>query len=131
MTFSKQELEEMVQAVPRWIHTMHLGQGIVTQGLGSQAEMAHRLEVLRLPDMRGKSVLDINTLDGFFAFEAERRGAKHVMALDHYMWAMDLADHYRYWKESKEQGVVPRPYHTMPYYKPDELPGKKGFDTAH
>ena len=34
-------------------------------------------------------------------------------------------------KESKEQGVVPRPYHTMPYYKPDELPGKKGFDTAH
>jgi tRNA (mo5U34)-methyltransferase len=131
MTFSKQEVEEMAQAVPLWIHTMHLGQGVVTKGLGSQAHLVSRLESLQLPDLHGKSVLDINTLDGFFSFEAERRGAKRVVALDYYLWAMDLAAHYEHWKKGKEQGTVPVPYHTMPYYKPAELPGKKGFDTAH
>jgi tRNA (mo5U34)-methyltransferase len=75
--------------------------------------------------------LDINSWDGFFAFEAERRGAKRVVALDQYMWAMDLAEHSKYCNECKELGIAPAPYHMMPYYKPDQLPGKAGFDTAH
>jgi tRNA (mo5U34)-methyltransferase len=33
-------------------------------------------------DLRGKSVLDIGSFDGFFAFEAERRGAERVLAVD-------------------------------------------------
>src|SRR5205085_2138762 len=77
-----------------------------------------------------KTVLDINTGDGFFSFEAERRGAARVVALDHYMWAMDLARHHRYWIECKERGVIPQVYHTMPYYLPETMPGKIGFDTA-
>jgi tRNA (mo5U34)-methyltransferase len=33
-------------------------------------------------DLTGKSVLDIGTWDGFFSFEAERRGAKKILATD-------------------------------------------------
>jgi tRNA (mo5U34)-methyltransferase len=33
-------------------------------------------------DLTGRTVLDIGTYDGFFAFEAERRGAERVLALD-------------------------------------------------
>jgi hypothetical protein len=99
---------------------------VVTKGVNTEAALAAEVQRLMLPDLRGKTVLDINCWDGFFAFEAERRGASRVVALDHYMWAMDLAEHYKYYVDCKERGVPPRPYHTMPYYKPDELPGKVG-----
>jgi tRNA (mo5U34)-methyltransferase len=46
-----------------------------------------RLDLLRLPsDLTGRSVLDIGAWDGFFAFEAERRGATRVVAADHFAW---------------------------------------------
>jgi len=32
-------------------------------------------------------VLDIGALDGFFSFEAERRGAARVLATDHFCWS--------------------------------------------
>lgn len=48
---------------------------------------ARRLRFLDLPaDLTGKSVLDIGTWDGFFAFECERRGAARVVAVDSYAW---------------------------------------------
>jgi tRNA (mo5U34)-methyltransferase len=131
MSFSKQQFEEMAAAVPFWFHSIRLGEGVVTKGWKSEESMAIELERLALPDLHGKTVLDINSWDGFFAFEAERRGASRVVALDEYMWAMDLAEHRKYWLECAERGVSPAPYHTMPYYKPAELPGKVGFDTAH
>ena len=120
----------MVQSVPVWFHSMHLGQGVFTSGVGSPADLEKRLDSLQLPDLCGKSVLDINTMDGFFAFEAERRGARRITALDHYMWAMDMTEHSKYWLGCKEKGLTPCAYHEMPYYRPDEMPGKIGFDTA-
>jgi len=63
--FSKEQLETMAQAVPVWCHTINLGHGVVTPGMmGSFAEMEDRLESVSLPELAGKSVLDINTLDG-------------------------------------------------------------------
>jgi tRNA (mo5U34)-methyltransferase len=35
----------------------------------------------------GKSVLDVGAWDGFYSFEAERRGAASVFATDHYCWS--------------------------------------------
>lgn len=131
MAFTKVQLEAMAQAVPFWFHSIDFGQGVVTSGWKSQEGLAKEVEGLRLPDLRGKSVLDINAYDGFYSFEAAKRGAARVVALDHYMWAMDLKEHVKYWEECKARGVTPAPYHTMPYYQPDTLPGKVGFDTAH
>jgi tRNA (mo5U34)-methyltransferase len=128
--FTKEELEDMAARVTFWYHSIDLGQGVVTKGAKSAQGMRYALDCLQLPDLRGKTVLDINTLDGFFAFEAERLGAARVVALDHYLWAMDRPKLHSHWMESKERGVAPQPYHTMPYYHPDTLPGKAGFDTA-
>lgn len=68
----------------KWYHSMDLGNGIVTHG--SDRTQA-KLERLALPaSLEGKSVLDVGAWDGFFSFEAERRGASRVVASDWYCW---------------------------------------------
>lgn len=66
-----------------WWHSIDLGNGVVTPGRCFPAGEVHKL---CLPDLIGKSVLDIGTWDGFYAFEAEKRGAESVVATDHWMW---------------------------------------------
>ncbi len=127
---SKAQIQVRVDSVPVWWHSIDVGQGVVTTGFKTPAVLKRELESLHLPDLRGKTVLDINTWDGFYAFEAEKRGAASVTALDFYVWAMDLKEHFRYWRECQATGAKPKVYHTMPYFKPEEMPGKIGFDTA-
>lgn len=68
----------------RWHHSMDLGHGIVTPG---QDNSARKLARLQLPaSLAGKTVLDVGAWDGFFSFEAERRGATRVLATDSYCW---------------------------------------------
>lgn len=68
----------------RWHHSIDLGSGIVTPG---QDNSPRKLERLKLPlSFAGKSVLDVGAWDGFFSFEAERRGARRVLATDSYVW---------------------------------------------
>jgi tRNA (mo5U34)-methyltransferase len=68
----------------RWYHSIDLGNGVVTPGADNTA---FRLPRLGLPSsLAGKSVLDIGAWDGFFSFEAERRGAARVVAADYYSW---------------------------------------------
>ena len=68
-----------------WFHTIDLGQGVVTPGRVDPRKQT--LPRLHLPaELRGKSVLDIGAWDGFFSFEAERRGAKRVLATDSHAW---------------------------------------------
>src|SRR6204780_4689052 len=86
-----------VDSVPFWWHSIDLGDGLVTPGHKTPDVLARELEALRLPDVRGRSVLDIGGWDGFFAFEAERRGARRVAVLDHYMWSMDILGQQGYW----------------------------------
>jgi tRNA (mo5U34)-methyltransferase len=68
----------------QWWHTIDLGNGIVTPGLDPTPA---RLPELQIPqDLTGLSVLDIGAWDGFFSFEAERRGARRVLATDSFCW---------------------------------------------
>lgn len=136
MAYTRDQLEAMVKSVPFWFHSIDLGQGVITPGdhqtgAKSAAHLAEELAKLRLPDLRGKSVLDIGAWDGFYSFEAERRGARRVVALDHYVWSCDLPEHIKHWSECMARNAIPEPFHTMPYWRPAELPGKRGFDTAH
>jgi tRNA (mo5U34)-methyltransferase len=67
-----------------WFHQIDLGGGVVTPGSDATAE---KLATIGLPeDLTGRSVLDIGAWDGAFSFEAERRGAKRVLATDSYIW---------------------------------------------
>ena len=76
-------LQSRVDAI-RWYHTIDLGSGVVTRGIDNTAFRVPRLD---LPaSLAGLSVLDIGAWDGFFAFEAERRGAARVVAADYYSW---------------------------------------------
>ena len=127
---SRDEIERRVAKVPLWFHSMDLGRGVTTPGQKSPAQLAGELARLRLPDLRKKTVLDVGAWDGFFSFTAERLGAERVVALDHFVWSMDLPEHNRHYQDCLARGVAPEPYETRPYYKPAELPGKRGFDTA-
>jgi tRNA (mo5U34)-methyltransferase len=77
-------LADRVAAVPRWWHSIDLGQGVVTPGRKDPNLLAEEFGAIRLPDLSGKTVLDIGAWDGWFSFECERRGAKRVVALDIY-----------------------------------------------
>jgi tRNA (mo5U34)-methyltransferase len=76
--------EEAAQAalndVPFWFHTFSLNDGaLYTPGVARD----HRYRIPVLPrDLRGLSVLDVGTFDGFYGFLAEARGAKRVVAVD-------------------------------------------------
>jgi tRNA (mo5U34)-methyltransferase len=68
-----------------WYHQIELPGGITTPGVFNAAGM---LPNIGLPDrLDGRSVLDIGAWDGFFSFEAKRRGAARVLATDSYSWS--------------------------------------------
>lgn len=127
----KKALRLLADSVPFWFHSIDLGRGVTTAGRKPAENLEAELAALHLPPLAGKSFLDVGAWDGYFSFAAERRGARRVVALDHYVWSMDLVAQLDYWQQCRAEGVVPRPYETIPsVWRPDELPGKKGFDTA-
>ena len=67
-----------------WYHSIPLGDGVVTPGVD---DTRSRLPKIHMPDdLSGKTVLDVGAWDGFFSFEAERRGASRVLATDSFSW---------------------------------------------
>ncbi|HUI03211.1 MAG TPA: class I SAM-dependent methyltransferase [Acidimicrobiales bacterium] len=73
------ELRAQVDAFP-WYHTIDLGNGVCTPGMFDHrgTEDRHLLPA----DLSGLRCLDVGTMDGFWAFAMEQRGAKEVVALD-------------------------------------------------
>ena len=78
-------LRREVAAIPYWFHRIDLGDGIVTPGIDDSAAKLQRLALP--PRLDGLGVLDVGTFNGFFAFEAERRGAQ-VLAIDSQAWEL-------------------------------------------
>ncbi|MGH9071170.1 MAG: class I SAM-dependent methyltransferase [Acidimicrobiales bacterium] len=115
-----------------WFHSIDLGGGVVTAGMKTSEVLAREVEGLSLPDLAGKSVLDIGAWDGFFSFEAERRGAARVVALDHYAWSVDQVLQQRRTRERVERGERVPSWHEDPeLWQPEALPGRAAFDLAH
>jgi tRNA (mo5U34)-methyltransferase len=76
-------LRRQAEAI-RWYHTIDLGHGVITKGADNTNLRLSRID---LPaSLAGRTVLDIGAWDGFFSFEAERRGASRVVATDFYAW---------------------------------------------
>lgn len=122
---------QLVAEVPFWFHAIDLGDGVITPGRCPLHNLKEETDRMALPDLTRKSVLDIGTWDGYFAFEAERRGASRVVALDHYVWSLDLPAKNAYYQRCRAAGLPPEEYHLVPgLWHPETLPGKKAFDTA-
>jgi tRNA (mo5U34)-methyltransferase len=72
----------------QWHHTMELGDGVVTPGGKSLAICQTEASLIfDRVNVGGRSVLDIGAWNGFFSFEAKRRGAARVLATDSFVWA--------------------------------------------
>jgi SAM-dependent methyltransferase len=73
--------QQVLGEVPFWFHTFALNraEGIYTPGVA----IDHRYRLPFLPaSFATLRVLDVGTFDGFYAFVAEARGAKRVVAID-------------------------------------------------
>jgi tRNA (mo5U34)-methyltransferase len=76
------QLDELREVVDRftWYHTLDLGDGVVTKGMFDHRGYEDRYGIPA--DLTGKRCLDVGTMDGFWAFTMERRGAAEVLAVD-------------------------------------------------
>jgi tRNA (mo5U34)-methyltransferase len=75
-------------AAQYWHHSIDLGGGVITPGGKSLAICAGEASLIfDRVDLGGLSVLDIGAWNGFFSFEAKRRGARHVLATDSFCWS--------------------------------------------
>ena len=71
---------EAIAKQEKWHHRIEVAPGVWTPGLQDTQTL---LSQIGMPeDLSGMRVLDIGARDGFFTFEAERRGAREVVALD-------------------------------------------------
>jgi tRNA (mo5U34)-methyltransferase len=78
------ELEHEIRALGPWFHNLELG-GVQTAPehfLGDYPRANFRRFAGALPDVRGKTVLDVGCNAGFYAFEMKRRGAARVVGID-------------------------------------------------
>ena len=76
-------LGERIKKEPYWFHRMELPGGLITPGWSDPN--ADKLPYFGLPEiMTGMRVLDIGHAEGFFSFEAERRGAAEVIGIENY-----------------------------------------------
>ena len=70
-------------AEKRWYHSFELPDGTLIDGVNPLPRLRERFAHFPIPaDLHGKRVLDIGAWDGWFSFEAERRGAA-VTAIDY------------------------------------------------
>ncbi len=75
---SIQLLQERVRSFPFWYHQIELPGGVVTPG----GWPTHPDRFFIPQDLTGKRVLDVGAWDGYWTFEALKRGAKQVVAID-------------------------------------------------
>jgi tRNA (mo5U34)-methyltransferase len=109
-----------------WCHSIYLGDGIVTRGLSDVSPLSDD----ELPDVAGKSVLDVGAWDGLYSFRAERLGARRVVSLDHYAWGVSMPARQAYWEECAAAGTLPDHGRDLTDFWDPVLPGRKGFDLA-
>lgn len=136
----KEQLQSEINKI-NWFHSIELpyegtldgstgvNGSITTPGIVRHTTPIIASERFGIPeDLRKKSVLDIGTWDGYFAFEAERRGSKSIIAIDDYAGCSDMKQSAAGFRLAKKVlgsnvGLVTLPldkfYDCNMYFKPD------------
>ncbi len=73
-------LTDKIKAQPYWYHWIELPGGVTTPGWAPLDAARYCIP----QDLTGKRVLDIGAWDGFWTWEALKRGAKEVVAIDEF-----------------------------------------------
>lgn len=82
------DTQSTVDSFPFWYHKIELPGGVTTPGWAPLSA-----ETYRIPeDLTGMRVLDVGSWDGYWAFEALKRGAKEVLAIDDFSDYLGLLD---------------------------------------
>ncbi len=82
------DIAAAIAALPYWYHRIELPGGIVTPGWAPINRDQYGIPA----DLSGARVLDVGAWDGFWTFEALKRGAREVVAIDDfsdYLGALD------------------------------------------
>jgi tRNA (mo5U34)-methyltransferase len=76
-----EQAHRVLEEVPYWFHTFALNRAAGIYAPGTARD--HRYRMLVIPtDFAELRVLDVGTFDGFYAFLAEARGARRIVAVD-------------------------------------------------
>jgi tRNA (mo5U34)-methyltransferase len=75
---SPQQIQRGVAGFPFWYHRIELPHGVVTPGWAPINGDSYSIPA----DLTGKRVLDVGAWDGYWTFEALKRGAREVVAID-------------------------------------------------
>lgn len=75
---SPTEIQSRIAQFPFWYHKIELPGGVVTPGWAPLDPASYRIP----EDMTGMRVLDVGAWDGYWSFEALKRGATEVVAID-------------------------------------------------
>lgn len=70
-----------------WFHSFALPDGETIAGIRPLNILREEADIILPADLSGRSVLDVGAWDGYFSFEAERRGARDILATDHFCWS--------------------------------------------
>jgi tRNA (mo5U34)-methyltransferase len=89
MAMSSEEIRAQAARLP-WFHSIALTPDFTTTGSKSPAHLALEEEAFFGGlDLKGASLIEIGTWNGYFAFAAKRRGAARIVATDKFVWHKD------------------------------------------
>ncbi len=71
----------------KFFHSFALPDGTRIAGDKTLDTLVREADVVFRNGVQGRSVIDIGAWDGYMSFEAERRGARSVLATDHFCWS--------------------------------------------
>jgi tRNA (mo5U34)-methyltransferase len=87
------DLAARIATIDYWYHKIELPGGIVTPGWAPIDANAYLVPT----DLTGKRVLDVGAWDGYWTFEALKRGAREVVAIDDFSDFLSSLDSRQGW----------------------------------
>ena len=106
-------VQSRVEEQPYWFHRLRIYDDLVTPGWSDP--VVEKLPFYGLPArMDGMRVLDVGCAEGFFSFEAERRGAAEVVSIDSYPDSIERFQIVRAALGSKARGYLCNVYDLSP-----------------
>jgi tRNA (mo5U34)-methyltransferase len=81
-----EQIHQRVKDLGSWYHSIDYGNGVIAPDHGVHEHHMTVANILFRMGIEGRSILDVGAWNGFYSFEAEKRGASRVLAVDKFCW---------------------------------------------